>query len=331
MNFRFQDSPFLLLLLLILPMAYLYLNRARAKIGAISFSDLRNVKKIKPSVMLKLRHSLFGFRMAAIVFIVLALARPQSGQKNEEVLTEGVDIMLLLDISGSMRAEDFKPKNRLAVAKNTIAEFIKKRKHDRIGLVVFSAKAFTQCPLTLDYGVLLTFLDKVDFGMIEDGTAIGTAIAVAANRLRETKAKSKVIVLLTDGVNNQGEIDPITAAKAAQALGIKIYTVGVGVRGFAPYPVDDPIFGLRYVQMPSEIDEESLKEIAALTKGQFYRATNKHELENIYDTIDKLEKTKIKTKEYMRYTELFPWFLFPGLLFLGFEVALANTRFRKIP
>ncbi len=328
---RFQDPEFLLLLLLLAPMAYLYLNRARARKGAIVFSDLHNIKKIPPSRMLKLRHSLFGLRALALVCLVLALARPQSGQRNEEILTEGVDIMLVLDISGSMRAEDFRPRNRLGVAKATIAEFVKKRQHDRLGLVVFSAKAFTQCPLTLDYGVLLTFLERVDFGMVEDGTAIGTALAVAGNRLRDSKAKSKVIVLLTDGVNNQGEIDPLTAAKAANALGIKIYTVGVGVQGYAPMPVDDPIFGRRYVQMPSEVDEASLNQIAQLCNGKFYRATNRQQLETIYATIDKLEKTEIKAKAYMRYAELFGYLLLAGLLFLGFEIVLANTRFRKIP
>lgn len=331
MIFRFQDKEFLLLLVLIIPMIYFYLNRSRAKKGAITYSDLHIIKKINTSKMLKLRHSLFGFRLAAVICIILALARPQSGEKSEDVSTEGVDIMLALDISGSMRAEDFKPKNRLAVAKNTIAEFIKKRSHDRIGLVVFSADAFTQCPLTLDYGVLLSFLDRVDFGMIEDGTAIGTALAVTGNRLRESKAKSKVIVLLTDGVNNRGEIDPNTAAKAAGALGIKIYTIGVGVNGFAPYPVDDPIFGLRYVQMPSEVDEKGLMGIASATNGKFYRATNKTELENIYDTIDKLEKTKIQAKAYMRYSELFMWFLIAGIGLFSLEIILSNTKFRKIP
>lgn len=331
MILRFQDPRYLLLLLLVVPMIYLYVNRARSRKGAVMFSDLRNIKKIKPSIMHSLRHSLFVLRVFALGLMVLALARPQSGHKNEDISTEGVDIILALDISTSMKAQDFKPRNRLTVAKNTIADFVKMRKHDRIGLVVFAAKAYTQCPLTLDYGVLLSFLERVDFGIIDDGTAIGTAIAVASNRLRESRAKSKVVVLLTDGVNNRGEIDPITAAKAAQALGIKIYTVGVGVQGYAPYPVDDPMFGRRYVQMPSEVDEESLREIASMTNGVFYRAKNKKQLMDIYRQIDKLEKTEIKTKEYVRYAELFPWFLFPGLALLGLEVLLANTRFRKIP
>ena len=225
--YRFANIEYLLLLLVLMPMVYLYFSRNKSKQGAVIFSDLHIIKNIKSSKMLKIRHLLFVLRIAVLVSLVIAIARPQSGHKNMDVLTEGVDIMLVLDLSTSMKAEDFKPANRLAVAKKTISEFIKMREHDRIGLVVFSANAFTQCPLTLDYGVLLTFLERVEFGMIEDGTAIGTAIAVACNRLRETKSKSKIIILLTDGVNNSGEIDPVTAAKAAKALGIKIYTIGI--------------------------------------------------------------------------------------------------------
>ncbi len=329
--YRFANTEYLLLLLVLAPMIYLYLNRSKSKQGAVLFSDLRIIKKIKPSKMLKVRHILFVLRLAVVFFLVIAIARPQTGHKSTDVYTKGVDIMLALDLSTSMKAEDFKPHNRLAVAKRTISEFIKMRKHDRIGLVVFSAKAFTQCPLTLDYNVLLSFLEKVDFGMIDDGTAIGTAIAVASNRLRETEAKSKIIILLTDGVNNQGEIDPVTAAKAANALGIKIYTIGIGKNGYVPYPVEDPVFGKRYTQMRSEIDEESLKEIAKITNGKFYRATNKSELSKIYKIIDKMEKTKIKTKEYMQYNELFMWFLFLGVVLLCIEIILANTRFRKVP
>jgi Ca-activated chloride channel family protein len=204
--------------------------------------------------------------MVAIFIFILAFARPQAGQKEEEIITEGIDIMLTLDISGSMKAEDFAPQNRLGAAKEVLKEFIKSRKNDRIGMVVFSRYSFTQCPLTLDYGVLLELLDKVDIGMIEDGTAIGMAISNAVNRLRDSTVKSKIIILLTDGVNNAGKIDPMTAAKAAKALGIKIYTVGAGRPGGAMYPVEDPIFGKRYVQMETEIDETLLKNIATETR-----------------------------------------------------------------
>jgi Ca-activated chloride channel family protein len=259
------------------------------------------------------------------------MARPQSGEKGEEILTEGVDIILAIDVSSSMKAEDFKPKNRLHVAKQVVADFIRGRKNDRLGMVVFAAKSFTQCPLTLDYGILLSFLDQIDIGMIEDGTAIGMALATCVNRLRDSDAKSKVVILLTDGINNRGEIDPITAAKTAKAMGVKIYTIGAGKRGSALYPVDDPIFGRRYVRMPVEIDEETLQEIARLTGGRYYRATDGEALANIYREIGEMEKTEIKTKEYIRYTELFWYFLLPAMVLLGAEIVLANTRFRKIP
>jgi Ca-activated chloride channel family protein len=239
--------------------------------------------------------------------------------------------MLALDVSGSMRAEDFKPENRLYVAREEIKRFVSKRASDRIGLVVFSQSSFTQCPLTLDYGVLLNFLDQVRFGMIKDGTAIGMALANCVNRLRESPSKSKVIVLLTDGVNNAGEIDPLTAAGIAKTMGVKIYTIGVGRPGNAMYPVDDPIFGKRYVYLPNEIDEDVLKEIAGKTGGKYFRARSEKELEQIYDEIDSLEKTKVKVNEYVQYEELFPSFVYFGLALLVLEMLLGQTIFRKIP
>ena len=247
------------------------------------------------------------------------------------MITEGVDIVLALDISSSMLAEDFKPNNRLEAAKLVAKDFIKGRTNDRIGIVVFAAKSFTQCPLTLDYGILLNFIDEVESGMIEDGTAIGMAIANAANRLRDSKAKSKIVILLTDGQNNKGQLDPITAAKVAQAFDIRIYTVGVGKRGTALYPVDDPIFGKRYVQMPVQIDEKTLKEIAKITKGSYYRATDKESLDKIFQEIDQLEKTKIEIKQFARFKELFSTYLFMALGLIVVEVVLTNTKFRKIP
>jgi len=270
-------------------------------------------------------------RMTAIFILILALARPQAGQKEEEIITEGIDIMLTLDISGSMRAEDFAPQNRLGAAKNVLREFIKSRHNDRIGLVVFSRYSFTQCPVTLDYGALIELLDKVDIGMIEDGTAIGMAISNAVNRLRDSNVKSKIIILLTDGVNNAGKIDPLTASKAAKALGIKIYTIGAGKPGGAMYPVEDPIFGKRYVHMDTEIDETLLKNIAEETKGLYFRAKDKEGLREIYKTISQLEKTKIETKEYANYTELAGFFILPGFILLLLEIILGNTLFRKIP
>ena len=276
-------------------------------------------------------HLPFVLRISAISLLILCFARPQSSHTEEEVITEGVDIILALDISSSMLAEDFRPNNRLEAAKLVAKDFIKGRKNDRIGMVVFAAKSFTQCPLTLDYGILLNFIDEVESGMIEDGTAIGMAIANAANRLRDSKAKSKVVILLTDGQNNKGQLDPITAAKVSQAFDIRIYTVGVGKRGTALYPVDDPIFGKRYVQMPVQIDEKTLKEIAKITKGSYYRATDKESLDKIFQEIDQLEKTKIEIKQFARFKELFSTYLFMALGLIVAEVVLTNTKFRKIP
>jgi Ca-activated chloride channel family protein len=239
--------------------------------------------------------------------------------------------MLALDISGSMRTLDFRPKNRLFVAKKVIENFITGRSHDRIGLVVFAGKSFTQCPLTLDYGILVQFLRQVDFGMVEDGTAIGTGLMNACNRLRESGAKSKVAILLTDGANNSGEVDPITAAKAAKALGIKVYTIGVGKEGEQPIEIDDPLFGKRIVSQKTDVDFPTLKSMAELTGGKAYRAQDAKALETIYGQIDKLEKTEIKTTSYYRYHELFRNLLLAALAALILEIILANTRFMKIP
>jgi Ca-activated chloride channel family protein len=328
---RFANTYFLILLLVIPLIVYRYFYVKRVKAGSIRFSDLGTVKRLRRSFSLKLRHSLILLRVLVIALLVLAMARPQAGEKGEEILTEGVDIILAIDVSSSMKAEDFKPMNRLHVAKQVVADFIRGRKNDRLGMVVFAAKSFTQCPLTLDYGILLDFLDRVEIGIIEDGTAIGMAIANCVNRLRDSEAKSKVVILLTDGINNRGEIDPITAAKTAKAMGVKIYTIGAGKRGSALYPVDDPIFGRRYVRMPVEIDEETLREIARITGAQYFRATDGEALAKIYREIGDMEKTEIKTKEYIRYTELFWHFLLPAMILLGGEIVLANTRFRKIP
>jgi Ca-activated chloride channel family protein len=234
-------------------------------------------------------------------------------------------------VSGSMKAEDFSPYNRLYVAKEEIAKFIDRRTNDRIGLVVFAASSFTQCPLTLDYGALKSFLDQVDFGMIDDGTAIGLALANSINRLRDSDAKSKVIILLTDGNNNVWEIDPITAANIAKTMGVKIYTIGAGKPGNVMQPVYDPIFGKRYVYSPNEIDEESLQKIADITGGKYFRARSEKELDQIYSDIDQLEKTKIKVHEYIQYKELFFNFLVVGFALLLIEMFLSQTYLRKIP
>lgn len=326
----------LLLLLVWIPMVWVYLHRERKARPAVRYSDLRPVLGAQSSVRTVLRHLLLVLRMAGVGLLVVALARPRMGRTHEEVSTEGVDIVLVLDVSTSMRALDFKPKNRLHVAKETLKEFVSKRRHDRIGLVVFAARSYTKCPLTLDYDVLTRFVDEVEFGQIEDGTAIGTALATAANRLRSSDAKSRVLVLLTDGANNRGDIAPLTAAKAAAELGMKIYAIGVGREGEIPYPFEyrDPWTGKthRKVQMvESDLDEQTLVDMAQVSGGQYFRAHNAEKLREIYDEIDTLEKTEIKTTSYTTYSErFFPWLL-AGAIVVVIELLLAHTVFRRIP
>jgi Ca-activated chloride channel family protein len=230
-----------------------------------------------------------------------------------------------------MQAQDFKPKNRLNVAKEVVKEFVSKREHDRVGLVAFSAEAITQCPLTLDYPVVAALIDQIDIGMLKDGTAIGVALATACNRLKNSTADSKVVILLTDGQNNSGMIDPTTAAKVAASLGIKVYTVGVGTKGRAPMPVDDPVFGRRMIPVEVDLDEETLTKIAELTDGKYYRATDREELASIYDRIDEMEKTKIESETFVSYTDRFKWFVFPALGLFMLELALGHGYLREIP
>jgi len=303
----------------------------RKREGTVRYSNLSIFKKIRASRKQKLRHGLFILRLLVIVLVITAMSRPRSSFVEQEIETEGIDIILALDVSSSMKAEDFKPSNRLEAAKTVAREFINGRTNDRIGMVVFSGRSFTQAPLTLDYGILLSFLNDIHIGMIEDGTAIGMAIATCVNRLRDSKAKSKVVILLTDGVNNRGELDPITASYAAQALDVKIYTIGMGKQGQALYPVDDPIRGRRYVPMEVKIDEKTLTQIADNTGGKYFRATNEKKLEEIFAEIGELEKTKIEVKEFNRYSELFMWLVIPALTLLMIEILLTNTYFRKIP
>jgi Ca-activated chloride channel family protein len=298
---------------------------------AVAYSHLDLLHRVGPSWRARGRWIPHAAKILALVLIVIALARPQSGTASREITSEGIDIMLVLDVSGSMKAEDFKPNNRLYVAKEVIRDFVEGRTNDRIGLVVFAAQSFTQCPLTLDYGVLTGFLDKIDFGMIEDGTAIGMALANAVNRLRESEAKSKIVILLTDGVNNRGQIDPLTAAEIAQTMGIKVYTIGAGKPGNALYPVEDPVFGKRYVYIPNEIDEESLQEIANRTGGRYYRAQSEKMLERVYEEISMLEKTEVKIKEYVQYRELFSYFAIAALASVVLGGVLSSTWFRTLP
>jgi Ca-activated chloride channel family protein len=322
--------PYFFGLLIFIPLIIIwYYWRSKKKTPPISFSNSNYFSGKNKSLKERLADIPIFFRLLGLIALIIALARPQSFSTGENVFTEGIDIALVLDISGSMLAEDFKP-NRLDAAKKITETFISSRQTDQIGLVIFSRDAFTQCPLTIDYSVLKNLLLEVKSGMIEDGTAIGNAIANGVNRLKDTKSKSKVMILLTDGVNNAGEVDPLTAAEIAKKFNIRIYTVGVGTIGQAPYPFQTP-FGIRYQMVPVEIDENVLIKIAATTAGKYFRATNNKRLEAIYAEIDKLEKTKIEVTSYRSKKEhFFPW-LSLGLLFLFFELILSNTIFRKIP
>jgi Ca-activated chloride channel family protein len=333
---QLRDPWYLLLLVAWVPMVWVYVLREKNR-PAVRFSDLSILKKIPPSRSVHLRHMSFVLRCAGIGLLAVALARPQQGTSEEEVTTEGVDIMLVLDVSFSMRSLDFQPNNRLYVAKETIKDFIKKRRNDRIGLVIFAKRSYTKCPLTLDYNVLTQFIDKIDFEDFGDATAIGTAIATTANRIKDTPAKSKVMILLTDGGNNFGEIAPLAAAKASGEIGIKIYTIGVGKEGMIPYPMQivdqftGKILGTQIQNVQSDLDEQLLTDIAAATGGKFFRAQNAEKLREIYDTIDKMEKTTIKTKLYTSYADkFFPW-LIAGCILLFVESLLSHTWFRRIP
>ncbi|MGA1844730.1 MAG: vWA domain-containing protein [bacterium] len=332
---RFED-PWVLILLCVIPiLIYAYIKgfgHARVR-----FSSIRSLTQLRPSRSLYLRHGLIGLRCLCLGLIIVAMARPQLGNKQTEYTSEGIDIILCIDTSGSMRALDFSIEgtrvDRLTAVKEVVKGFIQARKSDRIGMVVFGEQAFTQCPLTLDYGVLLSFLDRVTIGMAgEDKTAIGDAIAIGVKRLKALeKAKSRVMILLTDGRNNAGRIDPRTAAMVAQEFGVRIYTIGAGTEGEAPFLVDHPLFGKQYVYQRVDLDEDTLQEIARITEGHYFRAQDAKALEQVYDQIDRLEKTEVKVKEYMEYNELFWWFLIPALLLLVTEVVLSQTRFRKIP
>lgn len=322
--------PWILWALLLVPLlGFWYWRRRRHMVTELTFSSLQPFDHTPRVLREKLRDVPIALRLAALALFIIALARPQAVSSRENVSTEGIDIVLVLDISGSMLAEDFSP-NRLVAAKQVADEFVDGRVNDRIGLVIFSAESFTQCPLTTDYPVLKSLLKEVKNGMIADGTAIGLALANGVNRLKDSEAKSKVMILLTDGVNNRGEIDPITAAKIAATYNIRVYTVGVGAQGEAPYPVETP-FGIQRRLIPVDLDEKTLTAVADMTGGKYYRATDNRKLKAIYKEIDQLERSKIEVTAYKRYTELFYNWLAAGLLALLMEVVLGATVLRKIP
>ena len=325
----FANPTCLYLLVLLIPMIGWYIWKMRKTQASMQIPSSQAFITKKGTLKVYLRHLPFVLRTMAIAALIIVLARPQSTNSWQNVNTEGIDIMLVMDISSSMLAQDFRP-NRLEAAKDVAAAFINGRPNDNIGLVVFAGESFTQCPLTTDHTVLLNLFKDIHCGMIQDMTAIGLGLANAVSRLKDSHAISKVIILLTDGMNNTGEIAPITAAEIAKAFGIRVYTVGVGTIGEAPYPQQTP-FGTRTVNIPVEIDEPALKQIAATTGGQYYRATNNTSLKSIYTEIDQLEKTKISVQEYSKKQEEYKYFalLVFGLLFL--ELLLRYTLLKKIP
>lgn len=325
----FAQPGWLFLLPLVLLIGLWDWFRARKKVG-VRYSSIAVAASVPQSIWARLRWLPTALRMAALTLGIIALARPQDRNDLKQLFAEGVDIVMVLDTSTSMRAQDFKP-NRFEAAREVGVDFITGRTSDRIGLVVFAAKAFTQSPLTLDYEFLQEMLSEVEVGAIEDGTAIGTALTVAVNRLKETEAKSKVVILLTDGQNNRGEIDPVTAAEVAKAIGIRVYAIGVGAYGEAPVMIDHPLVGRQQRMMPVEIDEDMLRSVANETGGKYYRATDKQALAAIYDEIGDLEKTKIEEQIYTDFDERYAEFLLPAFLLLLLEVILSSTRLRRIP
>lgn len=317
-------NPKLLYFLLLIPVLvgwYIYrLHKSRA---ALVISTTKHLVNTAKSVKVFLRHLPFALRMLALALAIIALARPQSTNIQRNVTTEGIDIVLSLDVSGSMLARDFNP-DRLEAAKNLGINFISGRANDRIGLVIFAGESFTLCPLTTDRATLINQFKAVDIGVLEDGTAIGSGLATAISRIKDSDAKSKVIILLTDGVNNRGEIAPMTAAEMAKTFGIRVYTIGVGTYGTAPYPVQTP-FGTRYQNMQVEIDEDLLKGIAQMTGGEYFRATNNKALEQVYQKIDQLEKSKIEVNEYAKREEKYRGFLLAAFILLLLEFVLRRT------
>ncbi len=327
---HFASPYYLWLLALIVPMIAYYVWRVRQGGAAIQISTVEGVLRAPKSVRYYLRHLPFVLRTAAYALLVVALARPQGIEQNVRTSTEGIDIMLSIDVSGSMLARDFKP-DRITAAKEVAASFISDRVGDRLGLVVFAGEAFTQSPLTTDQSTLQTLLARIRSGLIEDGTAIGNGLATAINRLRESEAKSKVIILLTDGVNNRGEIAPMTAAEIARAQGIRVYTIGVGSRGTAPYPAVDMFGNMTFINQKVEIDEKTLTEIARLTGGRYFRATDKEKLQAIYDEINQLEKSRVEVTERITYHELFLGWVLAALALLTAELLLSNLVLKRIP
>ncbi|MGM9817922.1 MAG: VWA domain-containing protein [Paludibacteraceae bacterium] len=326
---QFNNPEYLYLLLLLIPVIFWYIFKQYQADASLQISSISSLKLPQRKSFIILRHLPFLFRMIALTCLIIVIARPQLSNSFRSESTEGIDIMMALDVSGTMLAEDLRP-NRLEAAKNVAAEFIAGRPNDNIGLVVFAGESFTQCPLTTDHAVLINLFNGIKYGMIEDGTAIGLGLANSVGRIKDSMAKSKVVILLTDGSNNAGDIAPLTAAEIAKTFGIRVYTIGVGTRGIAKFPYQTPM-GVRYQDMQVDIDEDMLRQIAAMTGGSYFRATDNNKLKEIYAEIDEMEKTKIRVQEYSKKSEIYlPFALVAFLALLG-EVVLKNTILRKLP
>ena len=328
-NIEFTNPEFLYGLIILIPMIVWYIHKDENNYTSIQISSLRAFPVAPKTYKFYLRYFLFALKLILIGVLIVILARPQTTNNWEDKTTEGIDIIIALDISSSMLARDFRP-NRLEASKDVAISFISGRENDRLGLVVFSGESFTQCPLTTDHAVLINLFKDIKQGMIEDGTAIGMGLANAVNRLKDSEAISKVIILLTDGVNNMGAIDPITSAQLAEKFGIRVYTVGVGKNGYAPYPVQT-MFGVQYQDMEVKIDEKTLKEIAKITDGKYFRAVNNNKLKQIYKEINKLEKSKIEIKKFSSKNDEFMPFAYLALVLLISILLLRYTVLRNIP
>ena len=328
-NIEFANEGFLYLLVVIPLLVAWYWFRYGRSIPTLQVSSTEVFEKNRRNIRYILYHGMFVLRLVAIALLIIALARPQSTLKRQNVSIKGIDIVMGLDISGSMLAQDLKP-DRLEAAKKVSEDFFRGRPNDRIGLVVFAGEAFTQCPLTTDHTIMEDMLDDIKSGMIQDGTAIGDGLATAINRLKESQAVSKVIILLTDGQNNAGSIAPLSAAEIAKIYGIRIYTIGIGTMGYAPYPVQTP-FGTQYQNMEVKIDEDLLKQVANMTDGKYFRATDNTRLREVYQEIDQLEKSKIDVTEFRKKNEEFLGLVVIALILLATEALLRLTLFRSIP